>query len=62
MILWFLRLINHPILAQLSQCETDKVMLQDRLERSDQERARLWDQVEGLQGKLDLSYQMQVNV
>ena len=62
MILQILRFFNHPILRDIAQAEQDKALLQDRLERESQEKARLWEQNQSLIEKLDLYYRMDKNL
>lgn len=62
MILAFLRAIRHQLLDDLARLEQDKVLLQDRLERSDQERSRVWAQNETLIAQLTTYFRMDKNL
>lgn len=62
MILRLLRFFNHSLLAQLERGEREQAILQDRLERADQDRERLREDNRHLLQKLTTYFEMDKNV
>lgn len=62
MILWWLRVFRCQILTDLATSETEKAMLQDRLELVEREKSRLWEQNQDLIDRLARYFEMDKNL